>query len=180
MIHINTFFTREQLKLARMADLYEYLCKNHPDIIIIQGDSIRIRDNHSISIKRGYSGYTDFATGEKGNSIDFLAKYMGYSITEAVHALVTDYNPSHSISDDYEEEMQCNQKAIVLPTPAEGNYTELFKYLMRRGIPKGIIQNLISLDLIYQSEDHQNIVFVNQEHDYAEIQGLGKNLFMGQ
>lgn len=179
MIYINTFFNREQLKLARMADLYEYLCQNHPDIIIIQGDSIRLKSNHSVSIKRGYSGYTDFSTGEKGNSIDFLTRFLGYSITDAVFSLVYDYVPSYPISDDFEGETHNNHQSIVLPLPAESNYTELFGYLMGRGIPQGIIQNLIDIGLIYQSQEYQNIVFVNQEKDYAEIHGTGNKSFHG-
>lgn len=181
VMYINIFFNREQLKLARMADLYEYLCSNHPDKIIIQGDSIRLKSNHSISIKRGYSGYTDFSTGEKGNSIDFLIRHLGYSITDAVFSLVDDYIPSYSIPDNYGGEMQCNQKAIVLPAPAEGNYTELFEYLYSRGIPKEIIQNLIDIGLMYQfqTDNHQNIIFVNQERDFAEIHGTGEKSFHG-
>lgn len=181
MIYINTFFTREQLKAARMADLYDYLCKIHPDKIIIQGDSIRIKDNHSISIKRGYSGYTDFATGDKGNSIDFLTKYMGYSVSDAVHSLVTGYVRSYLVSESIEGEEKYNQQAIVLPAPAEGKYVELFEYLMRRGIPKEIIQSLIDIGLLYQyqSDNHKNIIFVNQERDWAEIHGTGDKSFHG-
>ena len=65
--------SKELIRAARRADLYTFLVTQHPgDIVQDRHDrsSVRLRDNHSISIKQGYTGYTDWATGETGNSLD--------------------------------------------------------------------------------------------------------------
>ena len=79
---------KEQIKAARHADLYAFLVKYHDSNFKHEGDSIRPKDNHSISIKKGYNGYKDFSTEETGNSIDFLTKYMGYTFLDSVNALM--------------------------------------------------------------------------------------------
>ncbi len=81
------FYTPQQRDAAIRADLYEYLRNNHDSHFTVEGDSPRMLDNHSISIRQGYSGYYDFATGEHGNGIDFLSKYFDYTIPEAVASL---------------------------------------------------------------------------------------------
>ena len=55
-------------------------------------NDIRLATNHSVAVKRGYSGSTDFATKETGNGVDYLTKYLGYSLVEAVKALNADSN----------------------------------------------------------------------------------------
>ena len=64
--------SKEQVASARCADLYDFLIKYYDSKFKHEGDSIRPKDNHSISIKKGYHGYKDFSSGETGNSIDFL------------------------------------------------------------------------------------------------------------
>ena len=71
-------FTKSQMQSARKANLYDYLMCNHLSDCIKDGNSLRPKCNHSISVKKGYAGYKDFASGETGNSVDFLVRYMGY------------------------------------------------------------------------------------------------------
>ena len=62
--------------------------------------SIHPKDNRSLSIKQGYSGYLDFSTGDKGNSVDFLVKYMDYQLDDAVFALCDEAHmpePKHQV-----------------------------------------------------------------------------------
>ena len=82
-----TNVSKEQATSARCADLYDFLVQYYDFNFKHEGDSIRPVDNHSISIKKGYNGYKDFATKETGNSIDFLIKHMGFDFINAVQAL---------------------------------------------------------------------------------------------
>ena len=75
-------FTKSQMQSARKANLYDYLMCNHLSDCIKDGNSLRPKCNHSISVKKGYAGYKDFASGETGNSVDFLVRYMGYDLDE--------------------------------------------------------------------------------------------------
>ena len=80
-------FTKSQMQSARKANLYDYLMCNHLSDCIKDGNSLRPKCNHSISIKQGYAGYKDFSSDETGNSVDFLVRYMGYDLDMAVIAL---------------------------------------------------------------------------------------------
>lgn len=174
-------FTEEQKKAARKADLYDFLCKNHMSDFKIEGSSIRLRNNNSVSIKKGYSGYMDFSDNSHGNGIEFLTKYMNYSIVEAVIAL-SGNNPlsidnSISMSESHINTITSSNE-FILPKPIKGIYKQLFMYLTKsRGISKETIQMLIDMKIIYQysipynDKIINNIIFVNKERDFAEVHG---------
>lgn len=160
--------SKEQIVFARHADLYAFLMKYHSSNFKTEGDSIRPKDNHSISIKKGYNGFKDFATGETGNSIEFLTSHMGYTFVEAVQALS---NGSVTIYS-----MNIHQNGIKtvppqFPSPIDGMYKNLFAYLISRGISAETIQMLINQKIIYQEKSRNNIVFINIEKNFAEIRG---------
>ena len=76
-------------KAARTADLNTFLRTHHPHDIKITGDSIKLKNNNSVTLKRGYSGWQDWSTEKTGNSIDFLMNYLDYDFQEAVIALTS-------------------------------------------------------------------------------------------
>ena len=157
--------TDEEIKTARKSDLYNFLIENYEDQFDRITNSLRPKFNHSISIKMGYSGYYDFATGEKGNSIDFLTKYMDYSFSEAVNAL---NGESVVITMPMAKKFS---GSLLFPEKTPGAFKHLFAYLMKRGITQETIQALIDQDLIYQEPVRNNIVFANAERDWGEIRG---------
>lgn len=159
------YFTNEQMRTARQADLYKFLRENHSESFVFQGQSIRLRSNKSISIKNGYSGYYDFSTGEHGNSVDFLVRYMDYRLDEAVFSLCG-YGSNTERTNVAGENLP-----PVFPPPLKGKYKHLFAYLLKRGISAETIQLLVDRGLLYQEGQHNNIVFVNEERDWAELRG---------
>lgn len=177
-------FSKDQMQRARRADLYEFLIRNHAGRFKREGQSIHPIGNNSLSIKRGYSGYMDFATEEKGNSVDFLVRHMGYAMDQAVFALSGD-----SGSVDNASSISTNDTILiaeklppVFPEPASGRYRQLFAFLTGRGIPVATIQGLINQKLLYQSKDRANAVFINWDRDWAELRGtytLGEKQFHG-
>lgn len=72
---------------ARRTNLYDYLLEYHPNGVTQEGDSLRLNRNHSVSIKIGWSGYKDFATGETGNAVECLMRFFDYGFKDAVAAL---------------------------------------------------------------------------------------------
>lgn len=166
--------SKEQIKSARHADLYDFLIKYHNSNFKHEGDSIRPKDNHSISIKKGYKGYKDFANEEKGNSIEFLTNHMGYTFVEAVQALSNVSAPAQPA--DAQQDGIRNVPPIF-PEPVDGMYKNLFAFLKNRSISAETIQNLVKQKLLYQEKSKNNIVFINMERDFGEIRGtftLGK------
>ena len=178
------FFMKSQMQRARRADLYDFLIRNHAGQFKREGQSIRLLGNNSLSIKRGYSGYLDFATGDKGNSVDFLTRYMGYRLDQAVFALCGESNLTES-EEPVPDIMPviCKDKLPpAFPAPVEGRYRQLFAFLMGRGISAAVIQNLVDRKLLYQSKERNNAVFINQERDWAELRGtctFGEKQFHG-
>ena len=163
-------FSTDQKQRARRADLYDYLLRNHRSQFKIEGTSLHPLDNHSLSIKKGYSGYKDFATDETGNSIDFLTKHMGYTLVDAVKALCGD---EYTIPDQEENtHIDVSDAKFLLPDPCDNQYRQLYAYLIKqRGIPSDVVQMLVDQKVIYQEKSHNNIVFVNKEKTLAEIRG---------
>lgn len=160
--------SKEQIAFARHSDLYAFLMKYHSSNFKTEGDSIRPKDNHSISIKKGYNGFKDFATGETGNSIEFLTSHMGYTFVEAVQAL------SNGSATIYSMNIQQNEiKAVPpqFPSPIDGMYKNLFAYLLNRGISAETIQMLIKQKIMYQEKFKNNIIFINSERNFGEIRG---------
>lgn len=120
------YFTQAQLQQARKTNLYEFLIKYHFNDFSREGKSIHLKNNRSISIKQGYCGYMDFATEEKGNSIDFLTKYMGYQLDEAVFALCQ----NGIIKDlDIQQEYKHKQATLQLPEATSEAYKHLYAWI---------------------------------------------------
>lgn len=153
---------------ARHADLYAFLVKYHNSDFTKEGDSIRLKSNHSISIKKGYTGYKDFATGETGNSIDFLKNYMGYNFVDAVSALSGE---PVSVNPVYIQQDGIENVPTQFPAPVDGMYKNLFAFLQNRGIHVETIQMLVKQKLLYQEKFNNNIVFINAERNFGEIRG---------
>lgn len=165
---------KEQVKAARHADLYAFLVKYHDSNFKHEGDSIRPKDNHSISIKKGYNGYKDFSNDETGNSVDYITKYMGYTFLDAVRALSGE--PA-SVNPLNMQQGGIENVPPQFPAPVDGMYKNLFAFLKNRSISAETIQILVKQKLLYQEKSRNNIVFINAERNFGEIRGtytLGK------
>ncbi|MCD8008215.1 MAG: DUF3991 and toprim domain-containing protein, partial [Clostridiales bacterium] len=158
-------YTRQELKKARITNLYDYLINNYSDSFKLEGNSLRFLENKSISIRSDYCGYYDFANDEKGNSVDFLVRHMGYSVVDAVKELC------------YSDCNVCNDDGMIttlpdnFPEPTLERPKQMFAYLKGRGIPYNITQLLVDKDLLYQSKQYNNCVFINKDKDWCEIRG---------
>lgn len=154
--------TRAQIQQARKTDLYDFLIKNYPNRVSIEGNSLHLADNHSLAVRQGYCGFIDFATDQKGNSIDFLTEVFGMSFQDAVLALCG----SRKVVGE-----AAGVKASSSPKPMPNSDNKrVFGYLLHRGIDAETIQELIDSRLLYEDTRH-NAVFMNRSKDHAEIVG---------
>lgn len=163
-------FTKKQMQAARKANLYDYLMCNHLSDCIKDGNSLRPKCNHSISIKKGYAGYKDFSSDETGNSVDFLVRYMGYDLDTAVFALSEQVASVFIAEAEREKELNI-VVPVEFPKPLTGRWKQLYAYLQARGISVDIINLLVQQKIIYQSAERNNIIFINRERDFAEARG---------
>lgn len=174
-------YTRNQILIAHQANLYEFLHHNYISLFTIEGKSLRLKSNHSISIAPGYMGYRDFATDETGDAIDFLTRYLGYSFQDAVEALLSHsgINESGVVKQVVNKVINEREEQIIYPPEKEeGRQARLIAYLSSRAIDSKIIIQLLKRNLIYQSKGTNNIVFLNQEKDYFEQRGTLSKAFL--
>ena len=163
MKHYNKIF------IALRADLFQFLSRHHSEMFTLESGSLRMRDNHSMSIKVEYRGYHDFETEESGNNLDFLTKYLGYEESEAIEALCNDVS-DEPIYPDTVEAPEPENLPPIFPEPTQLPYKALTAFLEKRAISIQTIKNLINAKLIYQ-DTRRNIVFINYARDFAEIRG---------
>lgn len=174
-------WVRDTAKVAaRKADLYNFLLRHHYNDVKKEGNSLRLRDNNSVSVKMGYTGYKDFATGETGNPIDFLVEFLGYEFQEAVAALCNDMGINATGQPGRKSETPRTQqkppepeiRTFSPPEALKGQYRQLYAYLtQQRGIPAALIQLLIDDGILYQERDHANMVFIDPARTFAELRG---------
>lgn len=167
-------FSKEQIRAARRVDLYDFLKKHHGFEFNQEGCktvSLRPKNNHSISIRKGFASYKDFATGETGNSLDFLVLHMGYEFKDAVQALLTECGTASPAPPSTMQQNALENVPPEFPAPVNGKYRNLFAYLESRGISMETIQKLVDEKIIYQENSRNNIVFINRERDFAELRG---------
>lgn len=183
---METNVTKAQIQAARKADLYRFLLRHHPNEVCREGESIRLCCDHSVSIKEGYCGYTDFATGETGNAIDCLVNYFNYTLSDAVNALLADAGDAEAETVAPAQDTRADagtqasgkgqRNPFVLPEAADGTSRALTNYLSgNRGISAFVVSDLICEKVMYQERTHNNVVFVNPERNFAEIRGTNPN-----
>ena len=171
-------FTKDELEMAKSVDLKAvaasmgYTVKRIGNLYTIKEmDSIRIYpDNHWYR----WSGKS--STGITGGSqIDFMMEFGGMDIKEAV-AYLLDYSGEKrdviTTSDPKEKE----NKPFFLPA-ASSNNMRITDYLMkRRGLSLETVNFFINHELIYESEQYHNIVFLGfnpkGEVKFASMRGI--------
>lgn len=170
-----SYIPTETYRHACSVDLYRYLLDMHPAEVKREGHSLVLTRDKHVSLKQGYHGYMNFSKGDKGNNIDLLTRYLGYSKEEAADALTSyaggpgsmDVHPGR-----YSPVPQAPEaREIVLPEPLDGPYRNLYAYLRNRGFPAIVIDSLVQDRLLYQSKKMNNLVFVSYEGDYCELRG---------
>lgn len=180
---------RGSTRAARRAPLYDYLKTRRPGDVILEGSSLRLANNRSVVVSDARTGFIDYSTGETGNPIDFLVRYLGYGFQDAVAelcgymSLPTDllnvgdligYAPPTAppAAVRAPPPQAAPPKPFVPPPPVQGPYRRLFAYLVhRRGIPAWLVQRLVDSGLLYEDAAHGNAVFMNAARTYAELRG---------
>lgn len=170
-------FTQEQAYKARNADLASFLLATDPEHYKIEGHSIRMLDlsktgdkGTGIVIPMGKSWAHDFVTNKTWNAVDFLKEKLNYSLIDAIKALSGETVEYHKAEDSKAVHQEKAKLPPKFPEPSD-TQRQMYAYLKSRGIPSDTVKQLSQLGILYQSKDHNNLVFVNQERDFAELRG---------
>jgi len=171
------YVTRDEIRAARAAPLYEFLVAEHMALFKRSGSSLYMARHDGIYIRQGFPGFNDFSSGGHGNPIDFLMKHLGYGFVDAVRSL-NDFCPASAGEGKYpgsfpDETLSIRNhpEQMRLPEAALKPYRNMYAYLQKRGIPARFIKYLEEHGLAYQEKNTNNIVFISREKDYCELRG---------
>ena len=169
----------EIIQKIKKIDLLTYMQNFEPDELVRDSrdtystkthDSLKISNGKWYWFSQGFGGYT---------ALDYLIKVKGLTFIEAVNILADKQDLEIPIINICNND---NKKSkLILPKKNENNDIVIF-YLLKRGIDREIIDYLLDNDLIYESLDNHNIVFIGKDYNnkprYAFIRGTNDTRFM--
>ncbi len=172
------FYSKDEIARAKQVDLYSYLKNKNPDeLVYFSRDTYTTKEHDSLKISNGMWYWFSKGIGGK-SALDYLIQVKGYSFTDAM-AEVLGYS-NEPVKYNYTEKKKENIE-LQLPEKNENN-DKVISYLKSRGIDEDIIKECIDKELIYESKDNHNVVFVGYDMNYNPkfgcIRGTNKTRYM--
>lgn len=174
-----SYYTPEIIAKAKQIDLLTYLENFEPDELVRfsrgtyctkEHDSLKISNGKWYWFSRGFGGY---------NALDYLIKVKELSFTEAMEKLVGVSNEKPPTNQYFKEQEKISR--LILPEKNTNN-NQVKAYLMSRRIDKEIIEKCIENDLIYETKEQHNVVFIGYDDfknpRYAGIRATNQTRFM--
>lgn len=173
------FYTREEINKAKSIDLYTYLKNYEPDeLVYYNKDTYMTRTHDSLKISNGLWYWFSRGIGGK-SALDYLIIVRGMKFLEAVELLLNCSKDNISFINNYK--IKDRNIKLILPEKNHNN-DKVINYLCGRGIDLSIILKCIDSNLIYESKENHNVVFIgydkNKEPRYAFIRATNKSRYM--
>lgn len=181
-------FTQDEIKAAYetsvvdLAQQYGYELKAEHDVFNVKGFG-------GLYIWRNGLGWYQHSTQERGNNVDFLIKFCGVQRkVDAIRMLLTTARITPASELKINNEPPKPKGEIKMPERFNGNYSNLYWYLMtKRCIDKDVVYKCLYDGSIYQ-DIHRNVVFCGKDTDgnvkYASLRGTyqaeGQKAFKGE
>ena len=165
------YVTPEQIARAREMDLVTYLRTFEPDELVRLGpDSYCTRTHDSLKISNGLWHWFSRNTGGK-NALGYLMTVKEMAFPDAVELLTGEPAIQAAPRPAPKKEQQ-----RILQLPPKNESTErVEQYLQGRGILPSVITQCIEKEILYESADYHNAVFVGRDKDgvprYAALRG---------
>lgn len=165
-------FTEEQKQTARQIDIAELL-RSQGETVKRSGSEYEWRDGSAKVTIRGNLWFHQYDR-QGGDAIDFVRRFYNKSYPEAMEYLLGGSNGTLITSPPVVKE----KKPFELPTP-NNNMRRAFAYLtITRGIDKEVVQAFADRNMIYESADYHNAVFVGYDGNgiprHAHKRGTGQ------
>ena len=155
------YVTPEQIARAREMDLVTYLRTFEPDELVRLGpDSYCTRTHDSLKISNGLWHWFSRNTGGK-NALEYLMTVKEMAFPDAVELLTGEpaIQPAPRPAPKKEQ-----QRILRLP-PKNESTERVEQYLQGRGILPSVIAHCIEKEILYESADYHNAVFVGRDKD---------------
>ena len=165
-------FTEEQKQAARQIDIAGLL-HSQGEKVKRSGSEYEWRDGSQKVTIRGNLWFHQYDR-QGGDAIDFVRRFYNKSYPEAMEYLLGGSNGTLITSPPVVKE----KKPFELPTP-NNNMRRAFAYLtITRGIDKEVVQAFADRNMIYESADYHNAVFVGYDGNgiprHAHKRGTGQ------
>lgn len=173
------YYTKEAIEEAKKIDALTYLKTFNPSELVQDSrnvystkthDSLKFSNGKWYWFSRGFGGY---------NALDYLMKVEELSFMDAMNKLVKTDGLILEENPYYNKKEKINR--LILPEKNNNN-DKIIKYLVSRGIDINIIFDCINNELIYESKENKNVVFVgkdlNNNPRFATIRGSSEKRFM--
>ena len=164
-------YTEDEIRIAKSVDLVE-LAESVNLPVKKKGSYYQLKDMSSAMIFNRTSWYR-YSESVGGSTIDFLMYFKNMEYKEAVNYLL-DYAGYHKMDMPKQWEKQkefisraksieAKKKPFVLPEKSQ-DCRRLYAYLMKkRKLSKQVIQFWMKNDLLYESENFHNLVFLGKD-----------------
>lgn len=175
------YIAPEIIETVKQIDLLTYLQRYDPqELIHCSGNTYTTRSHDSLKISNGKWCWWSRDIGGR-SALDYLIKVRGYSFLEAVQLLCERMPALPILPKTFEEKPKIRK--LLLPPPNE-NGERVLEYLKRRGIDSSILITCMEEELLYESRERHNAVFVGKDKDgtarYAALEGTTKVRFKGE
>ena len=166
-------FTEEERNRARETNLADFLTE-HGETVKKSGSEFVWLDGEQKVTLRGNLFFHQYEQ-KGGDAIDFVRKFYGKNYVEAVQILLgSNANIQPVVKKEYHEH---RKKDLKMP-PKNDSMKRVFAYLlMTRGIDKSVLQEFVRQNMVYESADYHNAVFVGYDENgtprHANMRGTG-------
>ena len=154
----NLYVAPEDIKKARQVDLLSFLKEKDPSQLVhvagqtyctLEHDSLKINNGKWYWHSKGFGGIS---------ALDYLIRVKGYPLPRAVEIILGIAGPTAPVSYRKAE----THPGLLLPEKNRSS-EQVIRYLQRRGIHPSIISYCMEKDILYESKNHHNAVFVGYD-----------------
>ena len=150
-------FTKEQREQARRTDLANFLI-SHGEKVKKSGSEYEWFDGSQKVTIRGHLWYHQYEQ-KGGDAIDFVRRFYNKDYAEAIKMLLNGSGGQNIKSPPIEKE----HNPFELP-PRNDRMSRVFSYLLlTRGIDKDVLYEFVRKEMLYESADFHNAVFVGYD-----------------
>lgn len=176
------FYTKKEIEEAKRLDLYNYLSNYESDELVqYNRDTYTTKTHDSLKISNGMWYWFSRGIGGK-SALEYLIKVKEYSFTDAMDIIQRSLKEQPLVYSKYEKNIKKIKELKLILPEKNSNNNKVIRYLVSRGIDEYIVRELIDKELIYESKDNHNVVFVSYDQNkvarYAFIRATNDTRFM--
>lgn len=166
------YYSKEDIAKAREMDLLTYLTYFEPDNLkhvsanvysTVEHDSLIINNGKWCWFSRGIGGKT---------ALDYLIKVKGIPFLDAVSRIIGNPTETYPVSIRPPPDVP---KIFVMPE-VTNDPSRAIAYLVGRGIDPEIVQWCIDHNLIYETAQHGNVLFIGYDKDQKPKYGAVRSM----